>query len=90
MAFPSSCARTRTPSHPGTIEPVVGEDGLVRSTAGTILGSDNKAAIVVMLEAVRRVLREGIPHAGIELVFTPQKEVSLRGARRSTTRGGNT
>ena len=33
-----------------------------------------------MLEAVRRILDEQQPHAGIELVFTPQEEVSLRGA----------
>jgi tripeptide aminopeptidase len=33
-----------------------------------------------MLEAVRRVLDEGREHAGIELLFTPQEEVSLRGA----------
>jgi tripeptide aminopeptidase len=33
-----------------------------------------------MLEAVRRVLEEGRPHAGMELLFTPQEEVSLRGA----------
>jgi len=35
---------------------------------------------VVMLEAARRILEEGRPHAGIELVFTAQEEVSLRGA----------
>jgi tripeptide aminopeptidase len=33
-----------------------------------------------MLEATRRVLSEGRPHAGIELVFTPQEEVGLLGA----------
>ena len=56
------------------------EDGVVRNGAGTILGSDNKAAVVVMLEAVRRILEEQREHAGIELLFTPQEEVSLRGA----------
>lgn len=74
------CAHTDTVPPEGPIEPVVGEDGIVRNAAGTILGADNKGAVVVMLEAVRRVLRGGIPHAGIELVFTPQEEVSLRGA----------
>jgi len=73
------CAHTDTVPPEAPIEPVV-EDGVVRNAAGTILGSDNKAAIVVMLEAVRRILEEGRPHAGIELVFTPQEEVSLRGA----------
>jgi tripeptide aminopeptidase len=55
-------------------------EGVVRNAAGTILGADNKAAIVVMLEAVRRVVREQRPHAGIELVFTAQEEVGLKGA----------
>ncbi len=73
------CAHTDTVPPEASIEPVV-EDGIVRNAAGTILGSDNKAAVVVMLEAARRILREGRPHAGIELVFTPQEEVSLRGA----------
>ena len=74
------CAHTDTVPPEAAIEPVVGEDGVVRNAAGTILGSDNKAAVVVMLEAVRRMVREGIPHAGIELVFTSQEEVSLRGS----------
>jgi tripeptide aminopeptidase len=74
------CAHTDTVPPEAAIEPVVGEDGAVRNAAGTILGSDNKAAVVVMLEAVRRMLRENRPHSGVELVFTPQEEVSLRGA----------
>jgi tripeptide aminopeptidase len=74
------CAHTDTVPPEAAIEPVVGEDGVIRNAAGTILGSDNKAAVVVMLEAVRRVLDEGREHAGIELLFTPQEEVSLRGA----------
>ena len=74
------CAHTDTVPPEAPIEPVVGEDGIVRNAAGTILGSDNKAAVVVMLEAARRIVAERRPHAGIELVFTPQEEVSLRGA----------
>jgi tripeptide aminopeptidase len=73
------CAHTDTVPPEATIEPVVAE-GFVRNATGTILGSDNKAAVVVMLEATRRILEEGRPHAGIELLFTPQEEVSLRGA----------
>ena len=74
------CAHTDTVPPEAAIEPVVGEDGVIRNAAGTILGSDNKAAVVVMLEAVRRVLEDGREHAGIELLFTAQEEVSLRGA----------
>jgi tripeptide aminopeptidase len=74
------CAHTDTVPPEAAIDPIVGEDGIVRNAAGTILGSDNKAAVVVMLEATRRVLDDGRDHAGIELLFTPQEEVSLRGA----------
>ncbi len=73
------CAHTDTVPPEAAIEPVV-EDGVVRNAGGTILGSDNKAAVAVMLEATRRILDERRPHAGIELLFTPQEEVSLRGA----------
>jgi len=74
------CAHTDTVPPQDRIEPVVGEDGVVRNSTGTILGADNKSAVVVLLEAVRRIVREGRLHAGVELVFTAQEEVSLRGA----------
>ena len=64
----------------GPLQPVVA-DGVVRNAGGTILGADNKAAIAAMLEAVRRIVVEGRPHAGIELLFTIQEEISLGGAR---------
>jgi tripeptide aminopeptidase len=73
------CAHLDTVPPEGPIEPVL-EDGLLRNSAGTILGADNKAAVAVMLEAARRVLAEGRPHAGIELLFTPKEEVGLLGA----------
>lgn len=73
------CAHTDTVPLDGALEPVV-DDGVVRNAGGTILGSDNKAAVVVMLEAARRIVSEGRPHAGIELVFTPKEEVGLQGA----------
>ena len=73
------CAHMDTVPPDGELEPVVA-DGVVRNAGGTILGGDNKAAIAAMLEGVRRVLVEGVPHAGIELVFTPMEEVGLVGA----------
>jgi tripeptide aminopeptidase len=72
------CAHLDTVPPSGMLEPVV-EDGVVRNAGGTILGADNKSAVVAMLEAFRRVLAEGRPHAGIELVFTPKEEVGLIG-----------
>ena len=55
-------------------------DGHLRNAHPTILGGDDKAAVAVMIEAMRRVRDEGLPHAGIELVFTPCEEIGLRGA----------
>ena len=74
-------------AHLDTVPPIGGEllpvvvEGVVRNAGGTILGADNKAAVAVMIEAVRRVLAESRPHAGIELLLTLQEEVSLGGAR---------
>jgi tripeptide aminopeptidase len=73
------CAHLDTVPPDGELRPVV-EDGVVRNAGGTILGADNKAAVVAMLEGVRRVLAENRPHAGIELLFTPMEEVGLKGA----------
>ena len=73
------CAHMDTVQPVGPIEPVV-EDGVVRNAGGTILGADNKSAVVAMVEAARRVVGENLPHAGIELVFTPKEEVGLKGA----------
>ena len=75
------CAHLDTVPPQGPLEPVVGEDGIVRNAGGTILGADNKSA--------RRgddrggaaaSSRSGVPHAGVELVFTPKEEVGLLGA----------
>src|SRR5262245_37264227 len=74
------CAHTDTVPPEAEIDPVVGEDGVIRNAAGTILGSDNKAAVAVMLEATRRLLSENRPHGGVELLFTPKEEVGLFGA----------
>jgi tripeptide aminopeptidase len=73
------CAHLDTVPPTAAIEPVVA-DGIVRNGAGTILGADDKAAVAAMLEGVRRIVAQGRPHAGIELLFTPKEEVGLVGA----------
>jgi len=74
------CSHLDTVPPEGPIEPVV-EDGVVRNAAGTILGADNKSAVAAMLEAARRIVKEPLPHAGVELVFTVMEEVGLQGAK---------
>src|SRR4051794_4612912 len=73
------CAHLDTVPPVDEIEPVV-EDGMVRNGRPAILGSDNKAAVVAMLEGVRRVLTDNRAHAGIELLFTSKEETGLQGA----------
>ena len=74
------CAHLDTVPPDGRLEPLLGEDGVIRNAGGTILGADNKSAVVAMLEGARSVLAEGRPHAGIELLFTMQEEIGLLGA----------
>ena len=74
------CAHLDTVPLEGPVEPVVGEDEVVRNAGGTILGADNKAAVASMLEAAARLLENGYTHGGLELLFTPMEEVGLRGA----------
>lgn len=63
----------------GTID-VTLRDGFLANAADAILGADDKAAVAAMLAALRRVRDLGLPHAGVELVFTPCEEIGLRGA----------
>jgi tripeptide aminopeptidase len=74
------CAHLDTVPPEGPIEPAVGEDAIVRNAAGTILGADDKSAVAAMLEATARLVEDGRPHAGVELLFTPKEEVGLLGA----------
>ena len=74
------CAHLDTVPPEAAIEPVVGEDEIVRNGAGTILGADDKSAVAAMLEATARLVEEGRPHSGVELLFTPKEEVGLLGA----------
>ena len=74
------CAHLDTVPPEAAIEPIVGEDEIVRNGAGTILGADDKSAVAAMLEATARLVEAGRPHAGVELLFTPKEEVGLLGA----------
>ncbi len=74
------CAHLDTVLPEAAIEPVVGEDEVVRNATGTILGADDKSAVAAMLEAAARLIEDGRTHPGIELLFTPKEEVGLMGA----------
>jgi tripeptide aminopeptidase len=55
-------------------------EGFFENANEAILGADNKAALVVMMEVARRAVREGSP-VGIELLFTTTEELALQGAK---------
>ena len=74
------CAHVDTVQPTAPIEPVVA-DGIVTNRHATILGGDDKAAVAAMLEGLRRIVAEGRPHAGIELILTVQEEIGLLGAK---------
>ena len=73
------CAHMDTVPLTGPVE-VVQRDGLLENRHDAILGADNKAAVVVLLEGARRWVEQG-PGVGIELLFTTCEEPGLRGAK---------
>ncbi|SFL95934.1 M20/M25/M40 family metallo-hydrolase [Pelosinus propionicus] len=64
----------------GGIEPQL-KDGVITSVGDTILGADDKAGVVAILEALRIVNEENIPHGPIQVVFTVAEEGGLNGAK---------
>ncbi|MFC5447998.1 M20/M25/M40 family metallo-hydrolase [Paenibacillus aestuarii] len=63
------------------IKPQIGEDGYIRSDGTTILGSDDKAGIAAMIEAIQVLKEQNIPHGRIEFVITAGEESGLKGSR---------
>jgi tripeptide aminopeptidase len=73
------CAHMDTVPLAGPVE-VIEHDGLLENRHDAILGADNKAAVVVLLEVARRYGGGGAP-VGIELLFTTCEEIGLAGAK---------
>jgi tripeptide aminopeptidase len=67
---------------PGTgIKPRLDDDGYVRSDGTTILGSDDKAGLAAIFEAIRALQENNLPHGSIQLVITAGEESGLLGSR---------
>src|SRR5215469_3086520 len=66
------------------IHPVVDGD-VVRTDGTSVLGSDDKAGVVAILEAIRVLRERNIPHGDIELVLTICEENGLLGAKHFDT-----
>lgn len=52
---------------------------LITTDGTTLLGSDDKAGVAAIMQAVEEIQKEGIPHGDIWVGFTPDEEVG-RGA----------
>ncbi|HPT82328.1 MAG TPA: M20/M25/M40 family metallo-hydrolase [Limnochordia bacterium] len=62
------------------IKPVL-KDGVIRSDGTTILAADDVAGIAAILEAVRTLQEQQIPHGRLEILFTVAEEGGLHGAK---------
>lgn len=56
-------------------------DGVLCSDGTTILGSDDKAGIAALFEAIRVLAEQKMPHGPIQLILTAGEESGLLGAR---------
>jgi tripeptide aminopeptidase len=63
------------------IKPQVDDDGYIRSDGTTILGSDDKAGIAAMFEAIRVLKENNVQHGRIQFVITVGEESGLVGAK---------
>ena len=74
------CAHMDTVVPGENIKPVI-RDGVIYSDGTTILGGDDKAGIAAILEAVRYITENSIPHGDIEVAFTISEEGGMLGAK---------
>ncbi len=74
------CAHMDTVVPGENINPIIREE-IIYSDGTSILGGDDKAGIAAILEAVRYIKENNIPHGDIEVAFTIAEENGLLGAK---------
>ncbi len=73
-------------AHLDTVRPGYGkkalfrEDGVITSDGNTVLGADDVAGLLEILEGIRAVRAAGIPHRDIEVLFFVAEEMHCRGS----------
>jgi tripeptide aminopeptidase len=82
----SNVPRILLSAHMDCVEPCAGiqpvrENGVIRSAGNTILGSDDKAGVVPILEALRVIQENKLPHGDIQVVFTVAEEGGVNGSK---------
>lgn len=73
-------------SHLDTVKPGIGvkpviKNGVIYSDGTTVLGGDDKSGVAAVVEALRTIKEENLPHPTIEVVFSICEEVGLLGSR---------
>ncbi|MCS6918707.1 MAG: M20/M25/M40 family metallo-hydrolase, partial [Fimbriimonadales bacterium] len=73
-------------AHFDTVEPnpnvqIIVQDGVIKTDGKSILGADDKAGMSAILEAIRIVVENNLPHGQIQLLLTVCEEIGLKGAR---------
>jgi tripeptide aminopeptidase len=66
------------------VKPIV-EGDIIRTDGSTVLGGDDKSGVAVILETIRCLQEQSIPHAPIDAVFSICEEVGLLGAKHVDT-----
>ncbi|MDF2822259.1 MAG: peptidase T-like protein [Clostridiales bacterium] len=69
---------TVTPAHGK--KAIVHSDGRITSAGDTVLGADDVAGLTSILEAIRSIREEGLPHRSIEVLFPVAEEIYTKGS----------
>lgn len=79
-------------AHLDTVKPGLGvkptvKDGFVYSGGDTVLGSDDKAGLAAVVEALTVIVERKLPHPTIEILFSLAEEMGLLGAKHADMSG---
>lgn len=61
------------------------ENGVIRSDGTTILGGDDKGGIVAILETLRCLKEQNLPHGDIQIIFSVSEEQGCAGIKNLNT-----
>ena len=75
------CGHTDTVEPSRGKRPVVHEDGTITGAGDTVLGGDDLCGVVEILEGIRHLEEEGIPHRPVEVTLMAAEEVFGKGAK---------
>jgi len=68
--------------HQAQIIPKIDEEGNIYNGANDILGADDLAGVAIILDTVRKLRHQKIPHNALRLVFTVEEEKHSKGAEK--------